>query len=155
MAQDYRQAFEQGQDRSNGHFFPVYPLNNWIIATVLETWFGSSGTTGLQAMEPQFASFSDQAISQTGAANQDFWAMVAAPDGLLAMDLLRHTLNSSHSLDVAAIADGYRAALTRGASFREKQAVIEHLDFLQAMARASRKTSLHRQLSALLDQLTD
>ena len=155
MAQDYRQAFEQGQDRSNGHFLPVYPLNNWIIAMVLETWFGSTGTTGLQAMEPQFASLSDQAISQAGAASQDFWAMVAVPDGLLAMGLVRHTLKSSHALDVAAIAEGYRTALTRGASFREKQAVIEHLDFLQAMARASRKTSLHRQLSALLDQLTD
>ncbi|MFM8442282.1 MAG: CHAT domain-containing protein [Methylococcus sp.] len=149
MAKDYHQAFDLGKKRSRDSS-PAYPLNNWITAAVLAEWFNPNS----QALESHEARLKEQIFSQTRAANQDFWSMAVMPDSQLSLDLLRHTQDNSHSLNVAGIAEGYRMALTRAASFREKLIVIEHLEFLQAMAGLAGRNALGQELSELLNRLT-
>ncbi|MFM8445143.1 MAG: hypothetical protein ACKN9W_17620, partial [Methylococcus sp.] len=117
---------------------------------VLAEWFNPNS----QALESHEARLNPQIISQANAADQDFWSMAVMPDSQLVLDLLRHTQNNRHKLSVAGIADGYRAALTRAASFREKLIVIEHLEFLHAIAGHAGRTALGQQLSELLGRLT-
>lgn len=154
MAKDYCQAFKRVKHGSRDSS-PAYPLNNWITAAVLAEWFSPSGAVNSQALKAKEARLNDQIINQVSTANQDFWSMSVMPDSQLALDLLRHTQDNSQDLNVAGIAEGYRTALTRAASYREKLIVIEHLEFLQAMARSAGRHALERQLSDLLGRLTD
>jgi hypothetical protein len=73
---------------------------------------------------------SERMVQQRAPAQRDFWAWVTIPDAAVLRALLDENLEQRFD----AIVELYREAFSHGVSERQRNSVLQHLDFLIATA---------------------
>jgi hypothetical protein len=141
MSRHYFQAFELSSKR--GRIDP-YPLTNWLAAEAVNTWRNPKIEKPYLAQAKTWCEQAKQNAAEKDRINPDFWNGVAQADCDLAMSVTN--LNDAAGESISA---GYRAAIDRGCSPSEKGSVLEHLQFLQEMAHAAKKTAIAKVLEAI------
>ncbi|SFK86691.1 CHAT domain-containing protein [Azotobacter beijerinckii] len=135
MAEAYWQAFECG-GRSE-----AYPFGNWASARLLALRLGASRTGDWQRTLEAECTRLCEALQRNDRRDPDFWDN-AGPAGLDLVLLLARHLSPPPSATtpppddealVARIIDGYRSAIKRGASPRQRASAVENLDWLIAL----------------------
>jgi hypothetical protein len=110
------------------------PLLNWLLSTAILRWHNPNSDD----MVSQHAADLDAYIAlgtEQARSDPSFWNAVIVPDCLM----VRYLADPARTeVAIRAISEAYRKARDEGASEREVQTVVEHLDFLVAMARALR-----------------
>ncbi|MCK6408669.1 MAG: CHAT domain-containing protein [Thauera sp.] len=141
-AQAYRDAFESGGKQD------VYPFTNWAGAVLVAAHLDpAQAGAALPALEVEVTRLRS-ALAESALRNPDFWASASLADLDLVLLLARslptpgapppgrgrkrpaNVAAESGTALVARITQGYRAAIDRGASPRERASVIENLDCL-------------------------
>lgn len=152
MAEAYAEAWEHvpEADRATA----AYPLTNSITARALLGWSGARARKKSNR-EPDLDADAACARVLQHAAEKDrhapsFWNASVVPDCALALRLAHHATEAAGR---AQIIDDYRRAFDRGASRRDLGAVLEHLDFLIAMAERFGKRSILADLREIRTQL--
>lgn len=147
MCANYRRAFEQGQE--NGKV-DAYPLTNWITAEVILSWLDKNrDITWKDGLYERVAKVLD-AARRNLEANPEYWDSVVEPDCALMMALVKGELDEE---DCRRIAEGYRLAAERGASYKDKAALREHIEFVVFMAEQAKMDELSISLQEVLKQL--
>ncbi len=146
MSTHYQRAFNNSREKGKNK---AYPLTNWITAEAVLSWFDKSRDQSWQEDLPARAAEVVAEAKQKMAVNPDYWDSVVEPDCLLMMALVNGVFNAQ---DYDRIIEGYRLAVERGASFKDKAALREHLEFLVFMAEHAKETELWKNLQAILRQ---
>jgi hypothetical protein len=144
MADNYQRAFELHYERKKetGDVKP-YPFTNWMTAEILCAWFNEGTIPHLKRLEAEFrrlCTIAQAAATRRDDREPDFWNSLVEADCRLALNLLEFTVADKRDREAPALADAgriaeaYRRALARGASAKERASVVEHLDFLAALA---------------------
>jgi pimeloyl-ACP methyl ester carboxylesterase/tetratricopeptide (TPR) repeat protein len=130
------EQYDQAKAEVKGKIDP-YPITNWLAAQAVMSWRHP------KRKKPDLA----KAVSQCAKAKldaeeqnrtkPDFWNSVVQPDCDLAMCLM-----DLRREDADKIKAGYQAAIDRGCSPSEKGSVLEHLQFLEEMARQLGKAKI-------------
>jgi hypothetical protein len=147
MADNYLQAFALASQTR----LDPYPLTNWVSAEAMLDWFDSKRKA--HVYRSKIPGWCDQAVSDAAIRQQtdpSFWNSVVEPDCKLAVALEQDQLNEAAIAEVVA---GYRCAIDRGSSPREKGSILEQLDFLADMAERAGKKQLARAIGDVRRQL--
>lgn len=140
---------------SQGRKLNPYHALNWVAFRVLDP--RSSRPAAQQALRDLIAR-SERTIQQRAPAQRDFWAWVTTPDAAV----LRALIDQNLAQQLETIIGQYQAALSHGASERQRNSVLQHLDFLIAAATWRSETDggqawadLASSLQALRDALAE
>ena len=165
MAAHYRTAFEFNPDRDQ-----VYPFTNWATAQLLVTWTHPGSQPALLESLTTDAARVTRTLDARELEEPDFWNSAGHGDVTL-VQLLAHALTakpatprakgkrrttsvgalSSDALEAEIIAD-YERAIERGASPRQRAAIIDNIDFLLDML-GSRAADLRASLERISARL--
>jgi CHAT domain/Tetratricopeptide Repeats-Sensor len=147
MANNYLQAFALASENK----LDPYPLTNWVSAEAMLDWF--KGEREAHVYRNRIPGWCDQAVSDAAARQQtdpDFWNSVVEADCKLSLTLEQGRLDEATVDEVVA---GYRQAMERGSSPRERGSVLEQLEFLLDMAQRAGKTDIARTIGEIRQQL--
>lgn len=147
MADNYLQAFALASQTR----LDPYPLTNWVSAEAMLDWFESKREP--HEYRSRIPGWCDQAVSDAAGRQQSdpsFWNSVVEPDCKLALALEQGQLNETTIAEVVA---GYRCAIERGSSPKEKGSILEQLDFLADMAERAGKKQLAQAIGEIRRQL--
>jgi hypothetical protein len=148
MCENYQLAFNKGRESGKTD---VYSLTNWITAEAIIRWSDKNrDQSWKEDLHGLVAKVIDEA-KQKIAVNAGYWDSVVEPDCLLMMALVKGVFNAE---DCKHIVEGYRLAAERGASYKDKAALREHIEFLVFMAEQAKQTELWKNLQDILKQLT-
>lgn len=134
---------------------------NAAMAELVLSWWAPDATLGAAARRSLRKRCDDAriAVCEKNESDPDFWSGAGETDAALALALIDDRLDEPAE---QSLIDGYRRALARGASPRERASLIEHLDFLIEMttrpgkdARGPKKTKLPPPLPAALTRIRD
>lgn len=150
MLHYYRRAQEQTAQGTDADAYPV--LNSVTAEVVRSAW--TEGERLGAARRRDLRGEVEAARREHRQRNQedpDFWSGAGEADAELVLALLDGRVDAAQS---DAISAGYRRALMRGASPRERASLIEHLEFLVAMyAARPRGATLARALQGICDAI--
>jgi CHAT domain-containing protein/pimeloyl-ACP methyl ester carboxylesterase len=144
MRDYYRQAFELGYSENKPD---AYPLSNWVTAAVVLNWLGRPQEQSWQTTLPELTNQIVNDAKLKLAKNPDYWASLVEPDCVLMKALVKNTFSDEACKDIG---EGYRLAVERGASHKDKHALCEHIEFLMAMAKLARKKEIWKSLQSIL-----
>lgn len=128
MAQNYEQACKIFAAAGRAS---AYPLTNELTARSLLEWTAKKRDKALLSRSEKACAQAVERAEQQAREEPSFWNASVAPDCSLILRLVRRAFDSDGR---DAIRDGYLQAMKRGASQRDRSAVLEHIDFLIAMA---------------------
>ncbi|MFZ5511856.1 MAG: DUF7379 domain-containing protein [Pseudomonadota bacterium] len=147
MADSYRRAFERSDAEGRAD---SYPLVNWLAAEAALAWYGAGAhDKKWQGRMTRHCERASLEAARRDRLDPEFWTGIAEPDCRLARALLAGDL-AEQAPEIAA---GYRRAVERGASIKQRDAIAEHLDFLAAVATRAGKQDVARTLAGLRRQL--
>ncbi|MGH8728909.1 MAG: CHAT domain-containing protein [Burkholderiales bacterium] len=142
MEKYYKEAHEK--ILANGELSP-YPLLNWWSAKILLEWQSQPSRASLAELDKWCA----RAVAESAEKEKndpDFWTGIVAPN----CEIVRALGNKNLEKKKHEIVAHYQRAIRRGASQREVDSVVEHLDFIIELASAiNRGSELKKQLQAL------
>lgn len=128
MARYYWDAFQRDKEEN------PYPFSNWAVATVLAAALDPKhGKAWRQTLEERSRQMCATARARCEA-KPNFWDTVGEADCGLARLLILS--GEPANQETGRLADLYRKAGARGASRREFDSVLEHLDFTAELAQA-------------------
>ena len=128
-------AYKASYAKKSGDSPYSAPLLNWLLAGAVLRWADSRAEDVVAEQAGNLESYLQVGWTKCRA-DPSFWNMVVVPDCLL----VRYLSGSNRTDDdLLKIAQNYRQAKEHGASARQVQVVVEHLDFVAEMARALRK----------------
>ncbi|MSN24365.1 MAG: CHAT domain-containing protein [Geobacter sp.] len=146
MAGFYRSAHDKSYDKESGRL-DTYPLLNWLAAEIMLGWYGEKpGVSSLDIKE--WCELCRAYSADKERLEPNFWNSVVRPE----CDLILALLDSAVDDRKRTIVDSYRQAKSRGASYKQFQSVMDHLEFLAEMStEAGKRKEIRQQASALTE----